>query len=121
MEGQMPDTIYSADPYRSETRDEARARRIDDFNAAAEDAHRAAALAAASAAQLRDMLTEHAMEEPAVTRPRDWPDFAARAELKRQEARHAAWLAELDTLARAYVAALDREAAQLPLPIRGGV
>lgn len=86
---------YAPDPYRSETAAEARARKAAEYAEAEANAERRKLLAEGSAATIRALLSEHVAEEPLASR---------------HPAEHAAWRAELDTLARAYVAALDREA-----------
>lgn len=85
---------YAPDPYRSETAAEARAREAAEYAEAEADAERRKLLAGCSAATIRVLMSEHVAEEPLASR---------------HPAEHAAWRAELDTLARAYVAALDRE------------
>lgn len=109
-----------SDPYRTETTAEARQRRLDDFAAWQAERDRAEMLANGSATTIRALLADHVQEEPATDAPRHLDTFAAAHYRKRAEWAHAAWRAELDTLARAYVAALDREAAQLPLTLAGG-
>lgn len=110
-----------SDPYASETAQEARQRRLNDFHDWQAEQARAEMLASGSAATIRALLADHVQEEPATDAPRHLDAFAAAHYRKRAERVHAEWRAELDTLARAYVAALDREAAQLPLALRGAV
>lgn len=106
-------------PYRTETADEARHRRLDDFAAWQAETARAEMLSSADAATLRGMLTDHVAEEPATEAPARLGAFDAAHYRKRAARRHDEWREELDTLARAYVAALDREAVQLPLRLEG--
>jgi hypothetical protein len=107
------------DPYTSETAAETRQRRLEDFAGWQAERERAEMLATGTAATIRALLAEHVAEEPSVQPWRCLDAFEAARFRKRAEIAHAEWRAELDTLARAYVAALDREAAQLPLTLRG--
>lgn len=107
------------DPYRTETAQEARERRLDDFAAWQAERDRAEMLASGSVATIREMLTEHVAEEPS-TQPWLCLD-ASEAALFRQRAEvsHAEWRFRLDELARAYVRALDREGAPMPVKLLG--
>jgi len=69
-----------------------------------------------SAATLRELLTKHVAEEPSRRIP---PGLDVAWYRRQVEQAFAAWLHRLDELSRAYVAALDREGAQMPLALRG--